>query len=622
MIPSKLTVGQIFEQERRLVVPLFQRRYVWGEENQWQPLWLDIQQLAEEELARMSRGSAAARKKLPNHFIGAVVLARLDTWGRAVPARNVIDGQQRMTTLQILLTALRDVAVAQEVEGVKQIFERLTRNNYRTDSTYEQFKVWPTSGDQEIFEQVMTAGSPREVERLFPLTRGYRKRKYDPRPRLVEAYLYFVGVFEEYLLANDPESVDEAPDDNLVATRLDALLECITKRLEVVMVELEDDDDPQVIFESLNGRGAPLRPSDLIRNLVFLEASKQRRDLPALHRQYWAEFDDSGHRGKFWQEETRQGRLRRPRLDLFFFHFLTLQRREQLPITQLYTEFRSWWLEAASDDAEAEMANLRHYGDVYRSFFEGGNRPRLNTLVHRLQVMDTSVFYPVLLGLRTRWNGKTDTRQLDEILTDLESYLVRRMVCELTPKNYNNIVLDLLQKLEAAPAIDRATIADFLLGLTGDTARWPTNAEFKEACQTKPLYEYLSNPRLQMLLHALDLQLETNRQEQVHLQTDLTIEHVFPQHPTPGKWHQIDEEGGYEVLHQLGNLTLLTKPLNSSVSNGPFSKKRKKIAEQSRLRLNVYFQQFDDDYLWDASDIRRRGKELAKLALQVWPRPA
>lgn len=623
MIPSKLTVGQIFEQERRLVVPLFQRRYVWNEEEQWQPLWLDIQQLAEEELTRMSRGSSAARKKLPNHFIGAVVLARLDTWGRAVPARSVIDGQQRMTTLQIVLTALRDVAKAQEVEGVERVFDRLTRNNHRTDSAYEQFKVWPTSGDQEVFEKVVSAGSPEAVERLFPRTRGYRKRKYDPRPRLVDAYLYFTRVFDDFVLAADPDDNDaEFISNELVAARVDALLESITKRLEVVMVELEDDDDPQVIFESLNGRGAPLRPSDLIRNLVFLEANKQQLDLAALHKQYWAEFDDSSSLGKFWQEETRQGRLKRPRLDLFFFHFLTLQRQEQLPITQLYTEFRRWWLEAASDNAETELANLRHFGNVYRSFFEGSDRPRLNTLVHRLQVMDTSVFYPVLLGLATRWKDKVNGQQFDSILTDLESYLVRRLVCELTPKNYNHIVLDLLQVLEAALVIDRATVAGFLLGLTGDTSRWPGDAEFREACQTKPLYEYLNNPRLQMLLHALDLQLETSRQEQVHLQTDLTIEHVYPQQPTPGKWDYIDEDEGDEVLHQLGNLTLLTKPLNSSVSNGPFSKKRKKIAEQSRLRLNVYFQKFADEYLWGVADIRNRGEELAELAVQVWPQSA
>ncbi|WP_019949690.1 DUF262 domain-containing protein [Hymenobacter aerophilus] len=622
MIPSKLTVGQIFEQERRLVVPLFQRPYVWGELDQWQPLWLDIQQLAEEELARMSRGSAAARKKLPNHFIGAVVLAKMDTWGRAVPARNVIDGQQRMTTLQIVLTALHDVAAAQEVEGIDRVFERLTRNNYRSDFAYEQFKVWPTSGDQKVFEQVLTAGSPQEVNRLFPLTKGFRKRNYDRRPQLVEAYLYFTGVFEAFLLAEDLEATDEGPSQDLISARVDALLECITKRLEVVMVELEDEDDPQVIFESLNGRGVQLRPSDLIRNLVFLEANKQQRNLEELHKQYWAEFDDSGQRGKFWQQETRQGRLKRSRLDLFFFHFLTLQRQEQLPITQLYTEFRSWWLEAASDNAETELANLRQYGDVYRGFFERGSRSRLSTLMHRLQVMDTSVFYPVLLGLYTRWESKTDARQLDGILTDLESYLVRRMVCQLTPKNYNNIALDLLQVLEEAPTITRATVADFLGGLSSETTRWPADEEFKASCSTKPLYECLSKPRLQMLLHALDLQLETSRQEQVHLQSDLTIEHVYPQQPEAGTWDYIDEEERKEVLHQLGNLTLLTGSLNSSVSNGPFSRKRKKIAEQSRIRLNVYFQGFEDDYLWDASDIRQRGKELAKLALQIWPRPA
>lgn len=621
MIPSKLTVAQIFEQERRLVVPLFQRKYVWDKAKQWQPLWEDILQLAEEELARAEGGVALARKKMPNHFIGAVVLAQLDTYGKSIAARNVIDGQQRMTTLQIVLTALRDAAAAQNVQDVKPLFERLTRNNYRAELANEQFKVWPTTGDQEVFEKVMTAGSPTAIALLFPLTKGYRKRKYDPRPRLVEAYLYFEKVFTDYILADDPNQDEPTePSEEQVAMRVEALLESVTKRLEVVMVELEADDDPQVIFESLNGRGEPLLPSDLIRNYVFLEANKQQRDLPTLHKKYWAEFDDSGKEGKFWQEETRQGRLRRPRLDLFFFHFLTLQRQEQLPITQLYTEFRRWWLDAASDNAETELASLRHYGNVYRSFFEGTKMPRLDLLVHRLQVMDTSVFYPVLLGVLTRWEAKVAAKELNGIFTDLESYLVRRLVGQLTPKNYNRIALDLLEVLEAAAVITRETVRGFLIGLTGDTGRWPDDTEFKRACQTKPLYEYLNNPRLQMLLHALDLQLETSRQEQLHLETTLTIEHIFPQNPAAGKWDQIPEEAGDEVLHQLGNLTLLTKPLNSSVSNGPFAKKRGQIAKQSKLRLNAYFQDFEDDYLWGIKDIQKRGKQLAELAVKTWPR--
>lgn len=620
MRPSKLTVAEIFEQERRHVVPLFQRRYVWTESKQWRPLWDDIVQLADEELARAMGGAARARKKMPNHFIGAVVLAPLDTWGRAVPARSVIDGQQRLTTLQIVLTALRDEAAGQGVEGVEKTFERLTRNNYRTDQTFEQFKVWPTSGDQEDFEKVMTAGSAAQVNTLFPLVRGYRKRKFDPRANLVEAYLFFARKFQEYMLADDPEADEPTePIEELIAMRVDALLESITKRLEVVMVELEADDDPQVIFESLNGRGEPLLPSDLIRNFVFLEASKQQLPLEGLHKKYWREFDDSDH-SDFWQAEVRQGRLRRPRLDLFFFHFLTLSRQEQIPITQLYTEFRRWWLDEAGEDVAAELQKLRVYSDTYRELFEGPKTTRLRLLVHRLQVLDTSVFYPVLLGLLTRWKDKTDAKALDGIFTDLESYIVRRLVCELTPKNYNRIALDLLQALEAAAAINRSTVQTFLNSLTGDSGRWPENAEFKEACRTAPLYALLNNPRLQMFLQALDLQMETNRQERLHLSTDLTIEHVFPQKPAQGHWDHIDDEEAEEVRHQLGNLTLLTTQLNSSVSNGPFSKKRPAIAKQSKLRLNSYFQDFDNDYEWGVEDIQQRGKELAKIAAQVWPK--
>ena len=562
---------------------------------------------------------------MPNHFIGAVVLAPLDTWGRDVVARSVIDGQQRLTTLQIVLTALRDVATAQRAEGIERAFERLTRNDFRPDHAYEQFKVWPTTGDNHVFEQVMTAGSRNEVERLYPLVKGYRKRKPDPRPNLVEAYLFFERKFTNYLLTGEqsPENTQEStatPDEKLISDRLDALLTSISARLEVVMVELEDDDDPQVIFESLNGRGEPLLPSDLIRNLVFLEAGRQDLNLEKLHRAHWRHFDDGADPNSFWQKDVRQGRLNRPRLDLFFFHFLTLNRQEQIPITQLYTEFRRWWLSAPRANVEAELAALQASGAAYRLLFDSSPSTRLGLLVHRLQVLDTSVFYPVLLGLLTRWQAKTDAAALPGIYTDLESYIVRRAVCGLTPKNYNRLVLEMLTALDKAAVINRATIRAFLEPQTADSSRWPSDAEFKIACQTTSLYDKLKSARTQMILQALDMQMETGREEKVILH-GLSVEHVYPQTPSEGKWDHISQEEGAVVLHQLGNLTLLTSELNAQIKNGPFRRKRPAIASQSKLKMNTYFQQFDNDHLWDVSDIRRRGKELTQLALKVWPRP-
>jgi hypothetical protein len=619
MRPTRVNIADIFERERRYAIPLFQRQYVWEKTKQWTPLWEDIERLAEEEIEALS-GQRPMRTKSRNHFIGAVVTAPIVTSGRQLNAVNVIDGQQRLTTLQIVLTALQDVAANLEIESVESIFKRLTRNNYRTEQTFEQFKVWPTTGDQEVFEQVLTAGSVQEVERLFPLKRGFRKKKYDPRPKLVDAYLFFYRKFEAWLLApGQAEDEPEEIDDNLLSDRLDALLKSITMRLDIVLVELDGDDDPQVIFESLNGRGQPLLPSDLIRNFVFLEASRQHLSAEKLYEQYWKEFDSSAN-ADFWRRETRQGRLNRPRLDLFFFHFLTLNRQELLPITQLYTEFKQWWLDVQAGEAvEQELQQLRASSDAYRLLFEGPKTTRIELLVQRLQVLDSSVFYPVLLGLLTRWRAKTEARALDGICTDLESYLMRRAVCGLTPKNYNRIALELLQTLEQAERIDRLVVSGFLVSLTSDSGRWPDDADFKLACQTQPLYQLLKPARTQMLLQALDLQMHTNRQERLHLSHTLSVEHIFPQKPTAGKWDHIGADERAGVLHQLGNLTLLTKPLNSSVSNGAFSKKQPAITRQSLLQLNAYFQDFDEGDEWGVVEIQKRGKDLAKLAVKVWP---
>ncbi|MFD1874335.1 DUF262 domain-containing protein [Hymenobacter bucti] len=622
MRPTKVSVADIFERERRYAIPLFQRQYVWEKPKQWTPLWEDIERLAEEEVSRM-QGNRYGHGRPRNHFIGAVVTAPVLTSGRQLNAVNVIDGQQRLTTLQIVLTALQDVAKGLEIQGVDTLFTRLTRNTYRTEQPFEQFKVWPTTGDQAVFEQVLTAGSRQEVEQRFPLTRGYRKIKYDPRPRLVDAYLYFYSQFENWLLTLDETDQNaERIDEQQLSDRLDALLKSITTRLEIVLVELDEDDDPQVIFESLNGRGQALLPSDLIRNFVFLEANREHLSTEQLYEQYWREFDNSAN-ADFWRRDTRQGRLSRPRLDLFFFHFLTLHRQELLSIGQLYTEFKEWWQTVrAGENVERELQQLRASSDAYRLLFEGPKTSRIEMLVQRLQVLDSSVFYPVLLGLLTRWKTKTDARALDAICGDLESYLVRRTVCGLTPKNYNRVALELLQTLEQAVSIDRAAVSNFLRGLTGESGRWPEDGEFKLACQTQPLYKTLKPARTQMILAALDLQLHTNRQEQLHLPITLSVEHIYPQTPTVGRWDHIEEEDGARVLNQLGNLTLLTRPLNSSISNGAFSRKRPAITRQSLLQLNAYFQDLDDTDEWGVAEIQKRGKELTKLAIKVWPRPA
>jgi hypothetical protein len=223
--------------------------------------------------------------------------------------------------------------------------------------------------------------------------------------------------------------------------------------------------------------------------------------------------------------------------------------------------------------------------------------------------------------------------EFNGILEDLESYLVRRAVCDLTIKNYNRVFLALLQALRRRDAVSRSALREELLGLQGESAVWPDDSVFQRHWVNEPAYNSLGAAKTQMVLAALDQALDTPRQERMRLDDWLTVEHVMPQSASLEQWpypaEAVQGDGPIDerlvrrvrLVHSFGNLTLLTQFLNSSVSNGPFAAKRPEIAKQSRLQLNAYFQRFADSDAWDENSIVRRGQELFEVAKRLWPYP-
>jgi uncharacterized protein with ParB-like and HNH nuclease domain len=636
MRPSKLSLVEMFEKQRRYVVPLFQRPYVWEQNEQWEPLWQDITGRAEAVLDRESRGSRSDR--IESHFLGAVVLNQIKVYGRQVDTVEVIDGQQRLTTLQLLLAAFRDVVKGTEETRLADDLTRLTENSGVRDSEIERFKVWPTNADRRDFQAALIAGSVQELEGKYPLQRRKYARKFDPRPRLVETYLFFarrIGEFCSLPPADSTQNGGELLSRTFSVDRAYALFEGLKRHIQLVVIELEDDDDPQVIFETLNARGVPLLPSDLIRNFVFLRATQQDENAEDLYDAFWREYDerpaeaDAGKNERFWKQMERQGRAKRTRLDHFMHHYVQYRSEQDLSIGHLFQAFRLWWESETNRSVADELKELRRHSEVFASVLvpEGDGRTAL--FARRLQALDTSTVYPVLLLLLVGGKDRVVAGDLDGIVTDLESYLVRRMVCDFGTKNYNRFFLSMLQKLRgSSESISRATIQQMLLAPDGSAGEWPDDKKFAKAWLEKPLYETLKSPRCVMLLEAVDRALRTTKQEAVTISGKLTVEHVLPQKWAPPAWPEPSTEAGNDdetaierrgrLLHSLGNLTLLTQELNSSVSNGPFAAKRPEIAKQSVLRLNTYFQ---DATTWDEAEIGKRGQKLLEHAKRIWPRP-
>ena len=600
MRPDKRGVLELFERPQRYVIPLYQRRYVWTEEKQWEPLWNDIRRRAEAELEN--------RGRVKPHFLGAVVLANIRTFGRELQAFDVIDGQQRLTTFQLFLAAFRDVAREMAIHSLERELARVTTNDGVLQHETEQYKVWPTRFDQAGFQRVLDRQEgdliEQEVEEAHQAFRFI--------PNTMAAYAYFCRALRTWL------SEGEMPSD-----RAEALFTSLRRYLQVVTIELEDDDDPQVIFETLNARGEPLQPADLVRNHIFSDAARRQENVNQLFERYWAQFDEDG---SLWRTEEARGRIIRPQLAWFLTAFLTVKLEEDITDGVIFDAFKRWWASRGTDaTAESGLKELVRYAHAYQKLLESTPETRLGVFFRRLKVMDISTLTPLLLFLLT--DAGLGDAELNTILDDLESYVVRRFAMSLGSKNYNLLFVRLLRELRNLPRGQdlRQHILHFLSKGSGDSVRWPTDEEWRSGLMTLPLYKKVRPRGVAMLLEAVDLHHTTGKQEKLLIAEPLSVEHVLPQ-----KWGThwavpVAPEGILDakawrntLLHSLGNLTLTTQKLNTSLSNGPYENKRVELAKQSRLRLNTLFQ---TQMTWDEQVIQRRSRELAADLLAIWHGP-
>ncbi len=657
MQTDKIKVRNLFHEERQYLIPIFQRGYVWTLDKQIKVLWRDVlDQAARAEVAHTHRRIVRA------HFLGAIVLKPIPNEGiRNVPRVEVIDGQQRLTTLQLLLLAYRDVLSGSDDQYILGLLGRLTRNSGEYASPSHAFKVWPTSAFRREFEILSTAGTAEKVAEQFPLTRRKYARKYEPRPLLVQTYLFFHAAVALHLsggddeepsqlddldpldriveaIQNNPKSSRSLTPDKIDKAKAEALLQAILEQMQLVEISLDADDDAQTIFQTLNGTGVPLTPSDLVRNFVFLDAARKGEDTERLYEEWWKPYDEKlavsaygSETGRFWKDAERQGRLKSPRLDLFLYHYVTMRTAQDFKMGHVFQEFRDWWEEATNDRATGdELKVLAKSTKTFEALIAPDTRTRFGMFAYRLKALDTTTVYPLILYVAEE-SSKSSEVDFDGMLTDVESYLVRRLVCELTPKSYNRTFLAILAALkERGIPPSRAALREQLLRLSGATGEWPNDSDFGRAWKSIAAYKRLRQAKTRMILEAIELQEHGPKQERLPfddpLLKPLQIEHVFPQWARPQEWTELclanlDSAVLERLLHGFGNLTLLNEVLNPGVSNSPFCSKRPEIAGQSTLRLNAYFQEFGNDDPWGPSEIEDRAEYLLEKAIECWPHP-
>ena len=501
-----------FETKIQLEVPLFQRQYVWSLDQQWLPLWEDISQ----KFAEYLQGN----KDVPPHFLGAVVLDQKQVPTTYVERRQIIDGQQRLTTLQVFLSAFRDFCREQKCDQIGAEAENYTLNKgMMGDPDKDKFKVWPTRLDQRQFRDVVESGSRKQLEERHPRTRRKYARRDDPRPRMVEAYLYFYDQIREFFIG----SADDPPlaADIELLERLGECFQALRNSLHIVSIDLEKDDDAQVIFETLNARGEPLLPADLLRNDIFLRAAQWGENQSELYETYWRDFDDA-----FWREEIKQGRFLRPRSDLYMQHFLSSQQCRVIPIKHLFVEYRHWIKgDRPFDSVEQELQVLVRHAGYFRRLIVPEPDDVMFDLAVFLDKFDMRTSYPFLLLLA---DSELDVVSLKEICAAVESYILRRAVCGLTGKRYNRIFLDLTRRMKN-DGISVRGLRGFLAEYRGESSVWPRDSDFETKWTSSSLYGQLNSAMLGHILLRLNASYMNHKMEDVVFAGKPTVEHLMPQ---------------------------------------------------------------------------------------------
>ncbi|HZY89612.1 MAG TPA: DUF262 domain-containing protein [Gemmataceae bacterium] len=541
MHANQTDVQRILGNVQQYVIPLFQRLYSWKPQ-QWTTLWQDLVELCDDEKPR-------------NHFIGSIVTMPSKSVPEGVTKFILIDGQQRLTTLLVLLAAIRDKARKQSGNLANQVEDLLLKNRHQDGN--DVYKLLPTQADREGFFTIMDGKTPPK------------------EGQIAKAYEFF----EKRLRLH-------------TEIGLDKLHNVIRGALVLVSIVLDPHDNPYLIFESLNAKGEPLTQADLIRNFFFMR----------IH----VNLQEKMYAGHWLPMQERLG----DELTEYIRHFLMRDGRT-VKQSEIYYTLKESVENRTESEIVGYLQEVSTFSKYYAKLLDPGEEPcnRIAVRLLRLNRFEATTTYPFLLNVYHAYDtGQVSEADFAAVLDVLESYLIRRFVCGVPTNALSKIFTALFGQASRA-----ATLLDGVKHVLKDKD-FPRDKDFRERFVTFKLYgggDRLAKARL--ILERLELSFE--HKEAID-PTALTIEHVMPQ--TPTDWWKRELGDDWEVTHEqwldtVGNLTLTG--YNPELSNSEFATK-KGILSKSHVELNRYFADVDT---WDEQAITKRGEGLADRATQLWP---
>lgn len=615
--PDKANAKDLFETKRRYDIPPFQRPYVWNAEDQWAPLWDDIVSVAESHL----RGEE--RRPVVAHFMGAIVVELTDASTAGISRYDVIDGQQRLTTLQLLLHAVEGVLDELGHDDEADSLHDLTKNDKpKFAGTEDRFKLWPSQADRLAFAHAMDPAAPAPAS----------------ASQVTAAHEFFATEARRWLRGEPDEHCERPPGDQ--SSRAEQLCDTISTRLMVVTIDLSDEDDPQLIFETLNDRGTPLLRADLIKNWIFRKGTRLGADVERWAATIWNDFDT-----EWWREEISQGRSSRSRVDIFLQYWLTMRTLDEVKSERVFQQFTAHAVERMRDaeGAEVFLRELRADADTYRELADlDEDTPAGRFRMQVIEAMELAATMPAFLWFISK-NHAVPQDQIEIGLGALESWATRRTLLRLTSKDVNRLMVALLRELEGVPTATAGVVLRRELSKqTADSRYWPPDSEIRDRLPGAKVYGIIKQSRLRAVFGRIEAfrRAQSTMHEATPIPSGLSIEHIMPR-----EWRQhwdseprLDGEAAARrdaIVNGIGNLTLTTKPLNSSLSNRPWTDsaasglksggqegkgKRSLLQQFSLLVLNKVIVDAHPG-AWTEADIAERAKMLADEIVRIWPGP-
>ena len=544
--------------KKRFVIPVYQRNYDWNKENCKQ-LYDDLVKVVKQQ-----RNS---------HFFGSIVSSYIPN-GRYTEYL-IIDGQQRLTTVSLLLLAMYNLIKEEKVHPLTETMAQEILENYLVDKYQPKetrIKLKPVKNDRAAFEKLFDD-----------------EDENDKQSNLTYNYEYFYDRIQK----------EEISIEDLY----DALF-----RLMIINIELTADDDPQLIFESLNSTGLALSEGDKIRNFILMGLPAQKQN--DYYEKYWNKIELCTNYD----------------VSLFVRDYLSIKQLAIPSLSKIYATFKPY-VEEQEIDTEMLLKDLLAYAKRYEILLRGGTEDKaLNACIQRLNRLETTITRPFFLEiLRIKEEGMLTLNEVRNIFLFTENYLFRRSICDLPTNALNKIFLMLHREISRYSGLEDGYFEKFKYALLSktDRGRFPRDDEFAEALGEKQIYLMNIKNKAYILERFENYGIVEDKDIYRHLDDGTySIEHIMPQNLTPAWVEALGKDDYLEIhekwLHRLANLTLTA--YNSKYSNNSFADKRDREEgfKQSGLRMNTWIAQQEK---WTLEELEARRDMLVSQALKIWPLP-